>query len=203
VFLVANDPICHTFWHYYEPERFAGVDAAAAARLGRLIPNVYVHNDAYLGELLAHIEPRTVVLLVSDHGFQASGIVPKPVSRAEFAELKAEARAAGTVAVGQSGKHHPDGVLVAWGPGIAHAAGLRVRQIDIAPTVLALLGLPVPEDLPGRVLTEIISSDYLAAWPVRHVPSYEPYCDRDVPPAGDAAGDVELEKRLRALGYVD
>jgi len=202
VFLIANDPVCHTFWHYYEPERFAGVDPRDAARLGKLIPAIYEHNDRYLGELLASVDPGTVVLVVSDHGFEASGIVPEPVSRSEFQELRAEARKSGTVAVGQSGQHHTDGVIIAWGPGIVQPGRIEAQLVDIAPTVLALLGLPVPEDLAGRVLTEIFVPEYLAAYPPVNIPSYEPYVRRQVV-APSAAEDAELTRQLRALGYVD
>src|SRR6185295_19153507 len=77
VFLVANDPVSHCFWHFFEPQAFPeGVDAGQAARLGRLIPNFYKHNDAYLGELLKLVAPDTVVLVVSDHGFEASRQLP-------------------------------------------------------------------------------------------------------------------------------
>ena len=47
-------------------------------------------------------------------------------------------------------------ICLAWGPNIP--AGTRwpqVRSIDIAPTVLDLLGLPAPDDFPGRSLIRI------------------------------------------------
>jgi predicted AlkP superfamily phosphohydrolase/phosphomutase len=44
-------------------------------------------------------------------------------------------------------------ICLAWGPDIPSATRWsQVRSIDIAPTVLELLGLPVPDDLPGRPL---------------------------------------------------
>jgi hypothetical protein len=39
--------------------------------------------------------------------------------------------------------------------------------------LLYLLGYPVPEDLPGRVLTEIVEEEFLQLYPVRTIPSYE------------------------------
>ena len=54
-------------------------------------------------------------------------------------------------------QHSPDGFMIAGGPAIAE--GQRIdgaRTIDFAPTVLHLLGQPVPEELDGRVLVEAL-----------------------------------------------
>ncbi len=55
----------------------------------------------------------------------------------------------------KQGMHHPEGVLLLWGPGIH--AGLELKDLsnlDIAPTLLALMGIPVPAVMKGRVLSE-------------------------------------------------
>jgi hypothetical protein len=45
--------------------------------------------------------------------------------------------------------------------------------LDIAPTVLYLMGLPVARDMEGRVATEILEDDFARAHPVTFIPSYE------------------------------
>ena len=60
VFLIANDSISHSFWHYYEPDKYKGVDLAEAARLGEAIPNIARHNDRFLGEVLDRLDDDTV-----------------------------------------------------------------------------------------------------------------------------------------------
>jgi hypothetical protein len=55
----------------------------------------------------------------------------------------------------KQGMHHPTGVLCLWGNGISR--GLEIRDttnLDILPTMLSLMGIPVPANLPGRVLSE-------------------------------------------------
>ncbi|HEX8846545.1 MAG TPA: alkaline phosphatase family protein [Pyrinomonadaceae bacterium] len=60
---------------------------------------------------------------------------------------------------GRRPAHSTQGVIYAWGPGIAEGAPIRgVRDIDIAPTVLALLGLTPPEGLDGRLIAELLRS---------------------------------------------
>jgi tetratricopeptide (TPR) repeat protein len=84
----------------------------------------------------------TTLLLVSDHGFKWG----------EFRRQDASDFHAKTGAMW----HRPYGVFYAWGNGVA--PGVRVAGADvydIAPTVLAAMGYPAPEDMPGRVLTEV------------------------------------------------
>ncbi len=67
------------------------------------------------------------------------------------------------------GRHRPTGVLAAAGAGIA--AGQRIegaRIVDVAPTVLYALDLPIPDDMDGRPLVEIFDDEYRAAHPVRY-----------------------------------
>jgi len=208
IFLVANDPVSHTFWHYYEPGAYPAVDPRAAARLGTLVPHMYEHNDAYLGELLKRVDESTVVLVVSDHGFEASGQLPAP-KPAEKLFTGPEAEAAhmrGEIAVGQSGKHHIEGVLIAAGGPIRRGATLQAGLLDIAPTVLAILGLPVPTDMEGRVLEEMLDPGFLAAHPVKRIDSYERLIDRKAILAAARAdgegGDEEKQELLRSLGYI-
>lgn len=55
----------------------------------------------------------------------------------------------------KSGCHDPKGVLLVYGPGVARGARLGdCNNLDIAPTLLRLLGLQAPEELRGRVLEE-------------------------------------------------
>jgi hypothetical protein len=67
----------------------------------------------------------------------------------------------------KEGMHHPRGVLMFHGPGVP--AGLEITNVsplDIAPTILHLLGVPVPGVMQGRVLTEIAPELAPAAPPV-------------------------------------
>jgi hypothetical protein len=55
----------------------------------------------------------------------------------------------------KSGCHHPVGVLSLYGAGVRRGARVEdCTNLDIAPTLLKLLGLPVPEEMKGRVMSE-------------------------------------------------
>jgi predicted AlkP superfamily phosphohydrolase/phosphomutase len=58
---------------------------------------------------------------------------------------------------GLPGAHDPAGILVASGSGIAKGrTDWAADLFDVFPTVLYLMGLPLPEDLPGRPIDEIL-----------------------------------------------
>ncbi len=60
-------------------------------------------------------------------------------------------------AFSMSGDHRPEGVLYAAGRSIlAGSTPLNAQLCDMAPTILHLLGLPIPADMDGRILAEIL-----------------------------------------------
>jgi len=57
----------------------------------------------------------------------------------------------------KSGHHHPTGMVMIFGPGVRPGPIRReLSNLDLAPTILTLLGLGVPPDLTGRVITEAL-----------------------------------------------
>jgi len=72
---------------------------------------------------------------------------------------------------------------------------------DVTPTVLRLMGVPIPEDMDGRPLEEMVTEPFRAAHPIRLAPrrgvaaaaAAEPY---------DEASRRTVEERLRELGYL-
>ncbi len=100
-----------------------------------------------------------------------------------------------------SGGHHTRGIVIAKGPGVA--PGTRFDDaslLDVAPTVLWLLGLPIGEDMDGKVLLQAFDPVYAAARPVAKIASYGGF-GKDL--AG-ANGEMTpaLRERLKALGYI-
>lgn len=63
----------------------------------------------------------------------------------------------------KSGHHHPEGMLMLFGAGVrpGRIEG-PLTNLDLAPTMLALLGMDVPRDLKGRVIPEALGSPALA-----------------------------------------
>jgi predicted AlkP superfamily phosphohydrolase/phosphomutase len=98
---------------------------------------------------------------------------------------------------GDSGCHRREGIFIAHGPAINRIAHLPEANIlDLAPTIMHLLGQSVPSRMDGRVMTEIF-----------RVPVEVNYVDdkAEIDYDSQALSDEEtaqVEERLRSLGYL-
>jgi predicted AlkP superfamily phosphohydrolase/phosphomutase len=100
-----------------------------------------------------------------------------------------------------SGHHRMDGILFVHGPGVRRGVELDgARILDIAPTVLYSLGLPVPDDMDGHVLHDAYDPATFERRPVRL--SLGEGGERDEAAGYSEAEQAEIEERLRSLGYL-
>src|SRR5439155_1757979 len=78
--------------------------------------------------------------------------------------------------------HRPQGILFARGAGLEGGALGELAIVDVAPTLLYSLDLPVPDDLEGRVVSEAFTREFAASRPVRSCrASGEAYPAQDTP----------------------
>ncbi len=101
-----------------------------------------------------------------------------------------------------SGGHTMRGIFLAWGPHIKPGHTVEGACIvDMAPTILHLLDVPVPVDMDGVVLKEIFENTF---WQSR-APKFEEKRDPSHKKEQYAfSGDEQeaIEERLRNLGYI-
>jgi predicted AlkP superfamily phosphohydrolase/phosphomutase len=102
-----------------------------------------------------------------------------------------------------SGMHRMDATLLMTGAGIARGGSVRSAGVlDIAPTVLHLLGQPIARDMDGRLLSELLSGEPAKRTPV-YVDSYDQYRIVDAESAvSDNEVDEVIKEQLRSLGYI-
>ena len=177
------DSFQHWYWKWYEPQRFFGVTRRGLAENGDRIPKLHRDFDRFLGQLLAEVEPGTVVIVASDHGHSPT------IVHSLYTQHR----------------HGPPGILLMRGGPVKRGLVLQDADIyDIFPTVLYLLGLPVPEDVSGKVLVEALDPGFVRLHPLRTVPSYEGLGLSPGLPGASRSGEMnELEiEKLRALGYI-
>jgi len=109
------------------------------------------------------------------------------------------------MSIEQTGTHRPNGIFHIHGEGIKDGEAFSGAEIiDIAPTLLYLLDLPVPSDMDGKVLENLLTPEYLSGHPIRI--SEE---DGDADSSGSGGSiysneeEKQIEERLRSLGYIE
>jgi predicted AlkP superfamily phosphohydrolase/phosphomutase len=206
VYFGGTDVVSHRFWRYYEPQAFDWpADAELAARLAkpeacerlaRAIPNYYEWFDDMLGRLVAAAGPDATVIVCSDHGFHAFS-TDKP----------------NTLFITGHHQDGPPGVFVAAGPGIARYGDVArfVQQneledcgsiLDLAPTVLALLGIPRAADMTGRACTALLAGQARAAAAQAPVPTHDTGFRAAHADALPEEMRVNFLERYKQLGYI-
>ena len=160
----------------------------------KLVEHVYRGEDYYEGPFAQNV-PDIIVMMRPDYG--GSYLLGRYSSF--VTELQTHTH---------RGNHRMEGVFAARGREIAKQAqplpNLDIE--DVTPTVLHLMGLPVPEDMDGRVLTEIFTPEFKAK-PVQPGPALDFWTDGGAEGFQDQVmskeDEDEIRERLEALGYIE
>ena len=204
IYFGGPDVMGHRFWRYREPGAYQlAPDPAQVRALEGYITDYYVYMDSVLGSLLQAAPPDTTVLVLSDHGMEATNTKRR---------FRASDRNMALVSGG-----HAKGVpafFAAAGPNIGTMQSLPEQRgqlhrmgsvYDLLPTLCALLELPVADDLPGEVMEHIVDPAFLEAHPVRSVPTHTPSDWLAQRPSAELPAELEQERtqQLRELGYLE
>jgi predicted AlkP superfamily phosphohydrolase/phosphomutase/tetratricopeptide (TPR) repeat protein len=184
------DEVSHRFAHFMPP-KMGMVTQEDYNRYHGTVEAYYEYQDALLGEILPKLDPRTEIVILSDHGFRNGG--GRPQDDPPYIE-------------GKPGLwHRRYGIFMMAGPVTVPGRLDTTSLLDIAPTVLYLLGLPRAEDMPGRIVQEAIDAAFRARVPERTIATYEGI-GKSSRPAGDLVADSrvdnEMIEKLRSLGYI-
>ena len=189
VYFQGIDSVQHLFWAYHEPGKFENIQPEPIERYGDIINEYNCLQDEWTGLLCAQADRDTTVIIVSDHGFK-----PKSL------EIYQKNRKSPWYYL--SGDHDTYGVITMAGPPIKKGYVIQNARVqDITPTILYLLGLPVSEDMDGRVLTGAITPAYKSSHPIYTVKHYPKLQDAKMQ-EGIPELDERMKDRLKALGYI-
>ncbi len=148
---------------------------------------IYRKEDAYKGPL-SSLAP-DLVFLPNDLYLSFAGL--------EFGTNKIISSVSGW-----SGAHRMNGILMLRGEGIRKGVQLEDAKIeDVAPTILYLMGVPIPKDMDGRVLIEAFDPKLIATRPVKYEMAEE------APVSGSEQkytqeDQEKLKQVLKGLGYL-
>jgi predicted AlkP superfamily phosphohydrolase/phosphomutase len=164
-----TDSLLHRFWIFQKTEEEIRarlrqfkipVDHVPELkrRFGKVVENCYRDVDARVGRMLDALRAdETLVMLVSDHGF-GDGPRKHPFRAEPY-----------------GGIHWSTGAMIVAGPGIPAdpETDPDASVLDVTPTILYFLGLPVAGDMRGKVLEVLFGPAALEKRPIETVPTYE------------------------------
>ena len=149
---------------------------------------VYTGQEAFQG-LFSHNAPDIIYLPQASH-YQSGNLIVFGANT-PFVNF-----------TGQCAAHTMEGIFMANGKHIKRGEKVKGANImDLAPTVLYLMGCKVPSDMDGKVLKDIFKEDFLEQHPVEFIEPGEG--KEDVKKEMSPEEEQKVMERLRNLGYID
>ncbi|MEM1373525.1 MAG: alkaline phosphatase family protein [Pseudomonadota bacterium] len=151
----------------------------------KVIQAVLKREDAFPG--VAMDQSPDLTLILSDHGFvsvrnRAPSVVERPVPM---------------------GTHHPDGIFIMHGPGVAQVSDKTLQIQDTTAIMAHSMGLDIPRNYEGKVPADLYTAAHIATHPIT---KGRPSVSRDTFGHGDDMDDTqkaEMLAQLKALGYLE
>jgi hypothetical protein len=151
------------FYKYNFPDLFGDIDQEEITKYSTVIENYYQLYDQVIGKHLATMKEDELLVVYSPHGIEPLPIWERMV-RWIFGDRD-------TSAYHEKG---PEGVVFFYGKNIIRGRHIEeTRLIDIAPTLLNYLELPVGKDMDGIVNSAMFVEDFKIENPVLYITSYE------------------------------
>ncbi len=155
------DTVGHYYLRYTQPREFGDLPEDERRRRLQVIDRYYGYIDREVGEAIAALTPGDLLLVVSGFGMARPNPVKHLVGRMIGNPI--------------NGTHEraPDGFLLAFGTAVE--AGRRQQRgsiVDVTPTILYFLGLPVGRDMDGYARTDLFKRTFTAERPIAFIPTY-------------------------------
>lgn len=99
------------------------------------------------------------------------------------------------------GYHRPEGVFIGYGPSFRATRDIKATLLDVAPTVLALMGIAPLSEMDGRVITEAIQPKLLSG-SFKSIDRPGSRIERPMNSVYSQNDEMEIARRLADLGYL-
>ncbi len=150
---------------------------------GRPIAQVHTNEEIFNGP---HASAGPDIQLVMSEGYEA--FPWSTISDRTF-----------TDGIDRSGTHNTRGIFAISGKGVSKVKLEGTSVADVAPTILGIMGVPIPEDMDGHFVSEAFTIDHLSANPV----TFGQKASVKLPQVELTREEEEkIEESLRALGYI-
>jgi predicted AlkP superfamily phosphohydrolase/phosphomutase len=154
------DTVGHYYLEYVQPVPSRGVPDEQRRRIAQVVDRYYAFVDAEIGTALAGLSPGDLLLVISGFGMESTALAKRWL-----------ARAIGDADFSGTHERAPDGFMLAFGAAVRPGRPQRGSIVDVTPTLLYFLGLPVARDMDGFARVDLFTPEF-ALRPVSFVPSY-------------------------------
>jgi predicted AlkP superfamily phosphohydrolase/phosphomutase len=156
----ALDGFAHTSLREAQPELFGELGRDEKRR--SILDRYYTYIDGEIGSAIGQLEGNDLLLVVSGFGMDHETIQKRLLARVMGWPER-------------SGTHEsaPDGFLIAYGSNVARGQFARGAIVDLAPTVLYYMGLPVGRDMDGFARADLFLRSYALEHPVTYISTHE------------------------------
>jgi type I phosphodiesterase/nucleotide pyrophosphatase len=157
------DAIGHYFLRYAQPSEFGDVTDDERRRLGGVLENQYSVVDTAVGRAMAALGPDDLLVIVSGYGMEPLAMSKRLIERV-----------IGDPDISGTHESAPDGFLLAYGASVAPGRGVvRASVVDVVPTILYFLGLPIGRDMDGYARTDLFRRAFTEPRPITFIPTYD------------------------------
>ena len=155
------DTMGHYYLRYAQPRAFGDVSDEDRLKYGPVLDRYYAYIDGEVGAAIDRLSPGDLLLVVSGFGMQPVSPLKHLIGR-----VLREPDLSGTH------ERAPDGFMLAYGTAVAPGRYQRGSIVDVTPTILYFLGLPVGRDMDGYARADIFTRAFTADRPITFIPSH-------------------------------
>jgi hypothetical protein len=155
------DIAAHHYLRYAQPQTFTDVSEEDRQRYGAVLDRAYASVDGEIGAAIERLSPGDLLLVVSGFGMQ-------PVSPVKHLA----ARVLRDPDVSGTHEDAPDGFLLGYGTPVAAGRKQRGSIVDVTPTILYFLGVPIGRDMDGYARADLFTRAFTAERPITFIPSH-------------------------------
>ncbi len=155
------DTVGHYYLRYTQPRIFRDLPEEERRRFSQALDRYYTYIDSEIGASLDALSAGDLLVVVSGFGMQPLNPVKQRI-----------ARVLGNPEFTGTHERAPDGFLIAYGTAVEPGRRPRGSVVDVTPTVLYFLGLPVARDMDGFARADLFTRAFTADRPIAFIPSY-------------------------------
>jgi predicted AlkP superfamily phosphohydrolase/phosphomutase len=155
------DAAGHYYLRYALPRAFGDAPDEGRQQYGAVLDRAYAAVDGAIGAAIERQTPGDLLLVISGFGMQ-----PVTAIKHLAARLLRDPDVSGTH------EGAPDGFLLAYGAAVAPGRKQRGSIVDVTPTILYFLGVPIGRDMDGYARADLFTREFTAERPITFIPSH-------------------------------